>query len=466
MSSQAPLQPKMLPKSVLDLIKTFQSHGFEIYIVGGAVRDLLMKRVITDWDFTTNATPDQMLKLLPDAFYDNIFGTVGIKHEDFEKPFEITTFRSEIGYTDRRRPDKVVWGKSLEEDLARRDFTINAMALRLEAAEQKSKSIKHIDPYNGQKDLEQETIRTVGNAVERFSEDALRMMRAIRIAAELGFQIEDRTFEAIRMNNQLINIVSAERIRDELLKILASNFPYEGFVMLRNCGLLKEILPEVEIAFEFSQKSPKRHHVVDVGTHLFHSLRYCPSKDKLIRLAALLHDVGKPATFQKDEKTGIITFYNHDIVGAGITKTILKKLKFPKKDADKVIKLVRWHLFSVDEKQTDSAIKRFIRNVGPENLEDILAVRTGDRLGSGAKETSWRLELFKKRLEEVQKQPFSIKDLKVNGTDVMKELGISSGPKVGEILNALFQEVDEGKLNNEREILINRLHELQKNSSS
>lgn len=475
MKSHSPALQKNLPGFVLNLIDAFQKAGFEIYAVGGAVRDLLMNKNVNDWDFTTNATPEEMLKLYPEAFYNNLFGTVGMKVDEIEKPLEVTTFRSEKGYSDRRRPDKIVWGKSLEEDLARRDFTINAMALRLKDVEKRIKckeqineksmpyalcSMSLIDPYNGQDDLQKEIIRAVGNPVERFSEDALRTMRAVRIATELGFVIEEKTFEAIRTNASLIHHISAERIRDELLKILASSFPYEGFAMLRNCSLLKEILPEVEQAFDVPQKSPKRHHVVDVGTHMFYSLRYCPSRDSIVRLAALLHDVGKPATFKKDEETGIITFYNHDIVGAGITKQIVKRLKFPKKDADKIIKLVRWHLFSVDERQTDSAIKRFIRNVGQENLEDMLAVRVGDRLGGGAKETSWRLELFKKRLVEVQKQPFSVKDLKVNGNDIMKELNIPSGPKVGEVLNTLFAEVEEGKLKNGREELIKRIQEL------
>ncbi|MEK7182734.1 MAG: HD domain-containing protein [Patescibacteria group bacterium] len=445
----------IMPSFVSELIERFKKEGLEIYIVGGAVRDLIMGRAVSDWDFTTNATPEQILELFPKAFYDNKFGTVGIPHPDSPEPLEVTTFRREETYSDRRHPDKVVWGKSLEEDLARRDFTINSMALLI---------TKVIDPFNGQEDLKNKIVRAVGNPQERFSEDALRMMRAVRIASELGFVIEEKTFEAIKMNVALIRKISAERIRDELFKLLASPYPYEGVVMLRNAGLLVEILPEVEEAFDIPQKSPKRHHVVDVGTHLLYSLRYCPSKDSLVRLAALLHDIGKPQTFKKDEKTGVITFYNHEVVGGRIANQVANRLRLSKKEKDKLFRLVRWHLFTVDERQTDSAIRRFIRNVGRENLEDILAVRVGDRLGGGATETSWRLELFKKRLVEVQQQPFSVQDLKVNGNDVMKELGIPSGPKVGQVLNTLFAEVEEGKLKNQREDLLKRMKEIGKES--
>ncbi len=441
----------IMPSFVSELIERFKKEGLEIYIVGGAVRDLIMGRAVSDWDFTTNATPEQILELFPKAFYDNKFGTVGIPHPDSPEPLEVTTFRREETYSDRRHPDKVVWGKSLEEDLARRDFTINSMALLI---------TKVIDPFNGQEDLKNKIVRAVGNPQERFSEDALRMMRAVRIASELGFVIEEKTFEAIKMNVALIRKISAERIRDELFKLLASPYPYEGVVMLRNAGLLVEILPEVEEAFDIPQKSPKRHHVVDVGTHLLYSLRYCPSKDSLVRLAALLHDIGKPQTFKKDEKTGVITFYNHEVVGGRIANQVANRLRLSKKEKDKLFRLVRWHLFTVDERQTDSAIRRFIRNVGRENLEDILAVRVGDRLGGGATETSWRLELFKKRLVEVQQQPFSVQDLKVNGNDVMKELGIPSGPKVGQVLNTLFSEVEASTLKNTREDLIKRTKEI------
>lgn len=451
-----------LPPFVRKIIKKFQDAGFEIYVVGGAVRDLIMGKKVMDWDFTTDATPKEILKLFPQGFYDNQFGTVGIAHESSPRPYEITTFRREFGYSDKRRPDRIEWGKTLEKDLARRDFTINAMALRLPAKRrvaQGKPSYELIDPFDGQEDLKKKIIRAVGNPVKRFNEDALRMMRGVRIAAELGFIIEHETFEAIRHHAELIKIIAAERVRDELFKILKSNYPYEGTVMLRNSGLLAQILPELEECFGVEQKSPGRHHIWDVGTHSLLALKNCPSKDPLVRFATLIHDIGKPKT-QKITEDGVITFYNHEVVGGAVVKKIADHLRFSNRDRDKLFRLVRWHQFTVDEHQTDSAIRRFIRNVGPENIQDMLDLRVGDRLGGGARETSWRLEKFKKRLSEVQKQPFSIKDLKVNGHDAMKILRIKSGPKVGEILNKLFEEVEEDQTKNTREYLLQRIKEL------
>ncbi|MEK7521821.1 MAG: HD domain-containing protein [Patescibacteria group bacterium] len=439
------------PEFVAEILHKFERAGYQIYIVGGVVRDLMLKRGTGDWDFTTDATPEQILELFPDGFYNNQFGTVGIAHESSEKPYEITTYRTEHGYADKRRPDKVSWGKSLEEDLARRDFTINAMAI--------SASKEIVDPYGGQKDLEKKIIRTVGNPVDRFSEDSLRMMRAVRIAAELGFLIEEKTFDAIKMHAQDLKHVSWERIRDELFKILASGYPDEGTKMLHSSGLLTYILPELEEAIGVEQKSPGRHHIYDVYNHLLMALKYCPSPDPLVRLATLLHDVGKIKTRKVTEK-GVVTFYNHEVVGAGQSKDVANRLKLSKKQKDKLWILIRHHQFTVDERQTDSAIRRFIKNVGVENLEDMLALRTGDRLGGGARETSWRLDKFKKRLEEVQIQPFSVKDLAINGKDVMETLGIPSGPQVGEILNTLFAEVEEDLARNTCEYLLERVKEL------
>ena len=435
-----------IPDDVKQILETFKKHGFEIYIVGGSVRDLILGRMVTDWDFTTNATPEQMQKFLKDAFYENKFGTVGIPNPKGDKPHEITTYRTEHGYSDSRHPDKISWGKTLEEDLQRRDFTINAMAL----------SDKIIDPYDGQSDLKNKTIRAVGDAHERFSEDALRMMRAVRIASELGFKIEKNTLEAIKNNVGLINKIAKERVRDEILKLLASPNPAEGILLLRESGLLQEILPELEKTFGVEQKSPGRHHIYDVGTHSVNALKFCKSADPITRFATLIHDIGKPQTY-KVLPTGTITFYNHEVVGTQIAKRIAERLKFSNKQSEKFVRLVQYHQFTVNETQTDSAIRRFIRNVGKEYIDDMLALRVGDRLGGGATETSWRLEEFKKRLIEVQKEPFSIRDLKINGTDVMKELGIKPGPKVGEILEKLFKEVVDKKIENKKEVLIKHL---------
>ncbi|TSC54225.1 MAG: poly(A) polymerase [Microgenomates group bacterium LiPW_31] len=451
-----------IPPFVSKILNTFQKAGHEIYIVGGAVRDLLMKRVVTDWDFTTDATPEIVLGLFPDGFYDNKFGTVGISHPSLEKPYEITTFRKEIGYTDRRHPDKIIWGKTIQEDLVRRDFTINALALRpAKRGSGQALNFTLIDYHGGQKDIKKKLIRAVGNPIERFQEDALRMFRAVRIATQLGFTIEEKTFQAIKNNIDLIDHISAERIKDELLKLLSYSYAADGYMLLRNSGLAQKILPEVEQGFGVAQKSPGRHHLWDVGTHSVLSLKYCKSEDPIVKLATLLHDVGKPLVVKK-QKDGTITFYNHEVLGASIASNIGRRFRLSKKDQERLVTLVRWHQFTVDERQTDSAIRRFIRNVGKENLQDILDLRVGDRLGGGARETSWRLEKFKKRLAEVQKQPFSVADLKVDGHDVMKTLNIHPGPLVGRILNQLFEEVVKNKTKNKRDYLLKRVKQIGK----
>lgn len=446
-----------LPKSVSDLMQLFQTHGYDIYVVGGAVRDILMGKNATDWDFTTNATPEQMLTFLgEDAYYTNKFGTVGLPQEDSE-PFEITTYRTEHGgYSDNRRPDEVRWGETLEEDLKRRDFTINAMALSVTAENE----VSLIDHFDGQKDLDKKLIRTVGDTNERFSEDALRMMRAIRIASELGFTIEEDTFEAISTNAKLIDKISRERVRDELFKILASPQPDHGIILLRDSGLLTLIIPELDKTFGVEQKSPGRHHIYDVWSHSINALKAVSERnnDVITRFATLIHDIGKPQTYRKLD-TGTITFYNHEVVGAAIAKRIADRMRFSNEDKEKLWRLVRFHQFTVNENQTDSALRRFIVNVTPELLNDMIDLRIGDRLGSGSLETSWRTEEFKKRLIEVQKQPFAIKDLKIKGTDVMEILGIPPGPKVGEVLNDLFTQVVEQQLPNEKEVLIAKVKE-------
>lgn len=451
-----------LPKEVKTILQTLKKGGFEAYIVGGCVRDLLLNKDTNDWDFTTNATPSEIMKLFPDGFYNNAFGTVGVPIKQITNNkeqrtiiYEITTYRSEGGYSDHRHPDKVTWGKTLEEDLKRRDFSINAMAYD---------GKKLIDLFDGKKDTENKIIKAVGRAKQRFTEDALRMIRAVRIATQLQFLIEDTTFDAIVQSTGLIAHISSERIRDELLKIMASDYPADGVMLLRNSGLLAFILPELEKCFGVDQKSPKRHHKYDVGTHLIMSLKFCPSKDPIVRLATLLHDIGKPPTVRIIEE-GVVTFYNHEIIGASMVRHFADKYHFSKKDRNTLVTLVRWHQFSVDERQTDSALRRIIRNIGPEHMMDMLALRTGDRLGGGARETSWRLELFKKRLIEVQKQPFTVSDLKVDGHDVMKIYAIGPGPLIGKVLNMIFSDVVENKLPNEREILLKRIEDL-KNVSS
>lgn len=448
-----------LPEFVEKIFTKFIQSKYEIYLVGGSVRDILTGKPVGDWDFTTNATPDEILKIFPDGFYGNEFGTVGIKDESSENPYQITTFRKEFGYSDARRPDKVEWGKTLKEDLARRDFTINAMAFSPISQKGDLDRYELIDIYGGQRDLKNKIIRAVGDADERFSEDALRMMRAVRIASQLGFKVEDKTLEAISVNAKLINRIAKERVKQELFKILSSPHPKKGIEILKDSGLMNEILPEMEKAFGVEQKSPGRHHIYDVGTHSLLALKNCKSPDPVVRLATLIHDIGKPQTYKK-LPSGVITFYNHEVISARIAMNIANRLKFSNEEKDLLVRLVRWHQFTVDERQTDSAIRRFIKNVGKENIDKMLEVRVGDRLGGGASETSWRLEEFKKRIKEVQKQPFCVTDLAIDGKDVMKKLNLKPGPKVGEILNQLFEAVVAKEVKNTKKDLLAKIESL------
>jgi len=440
-----------LPNEVKNIFSVFKNNGFDIYLVGGAVRDFLLGKKPENFDFTTNATPEKIQSLFPNSFYHNVYGTVSIPVEtqsfaSLQKNIiEITPFRKEENYTDFRHPEKIAWAKTVEEDLGRRDFTINAIAYDGD---------KIIDPFGGEKDIKNQLIRCVGDPDKRFFEDALRLLRAIRFASQLGFLIEEKTRKAIEKNSQLITKISWERIRDEFLKILKSDHPAEGVLFLRNTGLLKYILPELDICFSIPQKSPKRHHIYDVGTHLVMSLKNCSSKDEITRFATLIHDIGKAKTFKKDEKTGLITFYNHEVVGKKLAEKIAERFKLSNEQKTKLVRLVAYHQFTVSETQTDKAIRRFIRQVGKEYLEDMIALRFADRVGSGAKKDSWRFKLFRQKLIEVQKEPFKITDLKINGNQVMKILKIKPGPKVGQVLKTLFDQVVEKKLENKEEVLL------------
>jgi len=457
-----------LPNEVKIILDKFQKAKFQIYIVGGAVRDLLMGKEVKDWDFTTDANPEEILKVLPEGFYDNKFGTVGLAVGG--GLMEITTMRKEGEYKDFRHPDKISWTNKIEDDLARRDFTINAAALaipskHLRGEETDVTSSTHlgggtmaiVDPFHGQQDIQDKLIRCVGNPSKRFQEDALRLIRAVRFATELEFEIDEKTFDAIKGNADLIKEIAWERIRDELFKILASDNACEGIIKLREAKLAQIILPELERCFGIVQEGPKHDRVYDIGEHSLLTLKYTPSNDPLVRFASLLHDIGKPDTVETQED-GNVTFYQHDIVGGEQARKIAKRFNLSKKQTDKLYRLIRWHMFTVSEHQTDSAIRRFIKNAGMENIEDMMALRVGDRLGGGTQtETSWRMEKFQERIKEVLKKPFSIADLKVNGHDVMKVLKIKSGPKVGEILQKLFEEVLEDSSKNNREYLINRI---------
>jgi tRNA nucleotidyltransferase (CCA-adding enzyme) len=449
----------IIPDQILTVFKTLEKNNFEAYFVGGSVRDLILKRRIKDWDLTTNATPEQILKVFPHGFYNNDFGTVGVpvKIGDIDHVAEITTYRTETAYKDNRHPETVSWGKTLEEDLSRRDFTINAIALKIG-----DKNVfELVDPYAGEKDIQKKILRAVGDPNLRFKEDALRLLRAIRIATELNFTIEKKTWEAVCEDAKLIENISAERIRTELLRILASEYPYEGIMLLKDSGLLGFILPELLEGIDVSMVRPGRHHTTDVFTHNVLSVKFCPSTDPLVRFATLLHDTGKPKVMAKD-KEGLVIFHNHEVAGAKIAAAVCDRLKFSKKDKEKIVNLIRWHMFSVNENQTDATIRRFIRKIGVENVKDMMDLRVADRLGGGTQTAeSWRLKLFKEKIEEQLKPaPFSINDLAIDGNDIMRILKIKPGPVIGKILNEIFAEVDENLELNNKEYLEKRVKEL------
>jgi len=456
-----------IPLEVLEIIKKLNESDFEAYIVGGCVRDLIMsqvkepKRKPKDWDITTNALPKQIQKLFPDSVYENKFGTVAVKTNSKDhnlKIIEVTAFRKEGKYSDKRHPDKIELAKTIEEDLSRRDFTVNAMAIKF-----KNTQYTLIDPFNGQKDLQKELIRTVGNAKERFSEDGLRLMRAIRFACELNFQIEAQTLKAIKHNASLLNFISKERIRDELIKIINSPEAVKGIFLLQENDLLKQIMPELEKGIGVTQN---KHHIYTVWEHAWHSLDYACKKEYSleVRFASLFHDIGKPYT---KEGEGIdATFYNHEWQGAKITARILSSLKFPKNKAERIIKLVRYHGFVYDpEITTDAAIRRLLVKIGKENIQELAQVREADRIGSGCpKALPFRLRHFlfrvEKVLQELGGQQPSLKILKINGNDIIKTLCIKPSPKIGAILSILLEQVLDDSRKNDKKYLKKEAKEL------
>lgn len=494
-----------IPRYVLQIVANLTEAGYEAYPVGGGVRDLLLGKTPKDWDITTSALPEQVLAVFNDAKYENIFGTVLVAFRNdqgvAEAVVEVTTFRSEQGYSDRRHPDEITFENIIDKDLERRDFTINAMALKiriknqdlriknaiapspcegrdsclvssrtegegrgevcdfLNEVELQEADYEIIDLFGGRKDLHKKIIRAVGEPVDRFKEDALRMMRAIRFSAQLGFEIEDKTKRGIAKLAQMIRFVANERIRDELIKIMNSKQPAQGIRNLHETKLLQYVLPELEAGVGVAQNKHHRHTVYE---HNLRSLEHCPSKDWRVRFATLLHDVAKPKV--KNIVNGEATFYNHEYVGAKIVAKIVKRLKFSTEDADKVIGLVKNHMFyyNVDE-VTEAAVRRLIVKVGKENLKDLIDLRIGDRLGSEvAKAKPYKLRHLEYMFDKVQDDPVSVKMLKINGDVLMSKLALAPGPKIGCILDVLLAEVIEAPEFNTEEWLLNRSFELQK----
>ena len=427
-----------IPKEIQTVADTLERAGFEAHLVGGCVRDLLIGKEPKDWDITTNANPEEIIGLFEETYANNDYGTVGVvtEAEDVRlKVVEVTPYRSESAYSDARRPDAVQFGVSLEEDLKRRDFTINAIAYRVA-------NECLIDPHNGQKDIAEYRIVTVGEAEERFSEDALRILRAVRLAVELNFTIESDTMAAILKNSLHLSRISKERIRDEFVKIINSAAPMQGIVFLEKLTLLPHVLPELLEGIDVEQNQA---HAYTVYEHLLRTLQYAADQNFPfhIRLAALLHDIGKPASRRWGDTKKDWTFHGHEVIGARMSKKILKDLRFSRETSEIVVRLVRWHMFFSDPDQiTLSAVRRTIRNVGEEYIEDLLNLRVCDRIGSGRpKAQPFRFRKYKSMVEEALKDPISVKMLKIKGERIIEITKEVPGPRLGNILHALLEEV-------------------------
>ena len=449
------LSSSQIPKEVSRITTTLEAAGFEAWVVGGCVRDLLLGRKPKDWDITTNATPEQIQGLFENTFYTNEFGTVGIVNEGVEdeslKVVEATPYRLEGKYSDARRPDSVEFSQNIEDDLKRRDFTINSLAYN-------PLKDKLLDPYEGIKDIGVGLIRAVGEPGERFGEDALRIMRAVRISAELGFDIETNTKTAMAKCGSQLEKISKERIRDEFVRILNSPKPMQAFVLSHSLGILQYITPELEKGIGIDQNQA---HSFDVWEHNLRSLQHAADKSWSfeVRLAALFHDVGKPQARRRSEEKNDWTFHGHDVVGARITKKALDNLKFSRETIEKVTTLVRWHMFFSDpDKITLSAVRRVISNVGRESIGDLIQLRICDRIGTGRpKEQPFRLRKYQAMIEQALRDPISVAMLAVDGADVIRVTGETPGPRIGWLLHALLEEVLDEPGRNTQEYLEKRL---------
>lgn len=438
-----------IPREIVDIVETLEKAGFQAYLVGGCVRDLFLGRIPKDWDIATNATPDKIQEQFSKTVYENVYGTVVVINESTEdetlRNVEVTPYRLETGYSDRRHPDQVKFSDKIEDDLKRRDFTINAIAVSLSNGAIKDT----IDLYGGFQDIKDKSIRTVGNPHDRFNEDALRMMRAIRLAVDLGFTIEKETFKAIQDKNMTLKDIAIERIRDEFTKILMSPNPKNGIEWLKDAKLLFHVTPELEKGIGVSQPQA---HTYDVWEHLLRSLQCAADKGfgLELRLAALFHDISKPKTKGISRETQQITFYGHEVYGSRETRKILERMKFSRETIEKASSLVRWHMFFSDTEQiTLSAVRRMIVNVGKDSIWDLMNLRICDRVGTGRpKENPYRLRKYKAMIEEALRDPISVKMLKINGNRIMEICKIPANYRVGYIIHALFNEVlNDPKLN-------------------
>jgi poly(A) polymerase/tRNA nucleotidyltransferase (CCA-adding enzyme) len=438
------------PDSLFEVLSALRHAGFKAYVVGGSVRDILLERPVKDWDVSTDARPEQV----QDVFSKTV--PTGIAHGTItvlsgESAFEVTTFRQDSEYPDARHPEKVFYSDDVEVDITRRDFTVNAIAYEPEGNEV-------VCPHEGLADVTGRIIRTVGDPVERFREDGLRPLRAIRFACQLDFEIEPRTFEAIELVLDRVSLVSAERVRDELMKVLECEKPSRGLELMRKSGLLRLCLPELDASRGVTQNE---FHAYDVYWHSLYTCDAVPAGKPLLRLAGLLHDVAKPST--REDREGRATFYNHQHVGAEMVSEITNRLKFSSADREYVMNLVDNHMFDYKSEWTDGALRRFIRRVGVDMIADAFDLRIADFLGNGLKKGFPQyLEEMRERIDELLEKAsaLSVRDLAVDGRDVMKELGIGPEKRVGTILKELLELVLDDPGLNTREELLRRVGEM------
>lgn len=448
---------KGIPNTVLSIANTLSSRGYSAYLVGGAVRDMLMDITPSEYDITTNARPQDV---------QNIFNhtiPIGIKHGTVlvilnNMRVEVTTFRSDGDYSDGRRPDSVMYANTIEEDLPRRDLTINAMAYDMS-------SNTLIDMFDGIKDIEDKKIKAVGNPYERFKEDGLRLMRAIRFATKLDFEIETNTLDAIFGTKDMLKLIAYERIREELNKILLSENVYNGFEVMREAGILDIILPELMLGYGVAQN---KFHKYDVYYHILNTVKNVEKLENddttlIVKLAALFHDIAKPIVQKNVAKQEAAVYYNHEVVGSSIAKKIMRRFKYSNSQIDMVSLLVRQHMFYYQDEWTDGAVRRFMCSIGLENIKPLLKLREADRLGSGKRKDKESAAIPKllKRIDKIieAENAITVKDLNINGDDLIKEFDLTPSPLIGKILHYLLDIIlDEPDLN-EHNILLEKSKE-------
>lgn len=448
-----------IPVILQKMNNIFEKNGFKAYLVGGAVRDMFMNKEASDWDVATDATPEQVISAFKKVIPTGIaHGTVTVHFMGEE--IEVTTFRIEQGYSDGRHPDKVSYASDIEEDLSRRDFTMNAIAVSL-----KDGSI--VDPFNGKADIKNKVIRSVGNPLERFNEDGLRPIRAIRFASQLGFEIETNTLQAISNEKvlQKTSTISIERFRDELVKLLKSPKPSVGLKLLEDTNIMKLFLPELLEGRNCIQNDVRGYHVFDVLDHNFYSCDGAPVHKVNVRLAALLHDIGKPASkvVRVTDEGEIYNFFSHEKYSETIARKLLTKLRFSNNEINNVCHLIENHMFHYEESWSDAAIRRFVVRVKPENIEDLIDLRLADMYGkynmpiqikeSNACDLLIQLQDRIKKIQE-ENSAFTLKSLAVSGKDLM-EIGIPSGKLIGKILDSLLETVLDDPKQNSKEVLLN-----------